>query len=64
MTVSLPLLDRMELLEIQRRRQVLQRQLRLGGVPARTRIRREQELARLTALQIQMEQKLDIGKMR
>lgn len=62
MAISLPLLDAMELAEIKRQREALRRKLALGGVPARTRIRREQELAKLTALQMRIEKSLDIGK--
>ncbi len=62
MALPLPLIDAMELAEIRRQREALRRKLRLGGVDARTRIRREQELARLTALQMTIERRLDIGR--
>jgi hypothetical protein len=62
MALPLPLIDAMELAEIRRQREALQRKLRLGGVDARTRIRREQELTRLTAVQMTIERRLDIGR--
>ncbi|MFN3319958.1 MAG: hypothetical protein ACK43M_14510 [Allorhizobium sp.] len=61
MAQSLPLFDRMELDRIRRERVELQRMLKRGGFDARSRIRREQRLAMLTARQVEIEQRLGIG---
>lgn len=62
MAIPLPLIDAMELAEIRRQREALRRKLRLGGMPPRTRIRREQEFQRLTAQQIEIELRLGYGR--
>lgn len=62
MASPLPLLDAMELAEIKRQRETLRRKLGLSGAPARTRIRREQELAKLTALQVRIERNLGMER--
>lgn len=61
MAQALPLFDRMELDRIQRERMELQRKLARGGVDARTRIHREEELRKLTARQVVIELRLGIG---
>lgn len=61
MAQALPLFDRSELDAIRRQRQELLRKLERAGVDARTRIHREDELRRLTARQIKIEQRLGIG---
>lgn len=61
MGTSLPLFDRMELDRIRRERVELQRMLKRGGIDARSRIRREQRLAVLTAKQVEIEARLGIG---
>jgi hypothetical protein len=62
MAIPLPLIDAMELAEIRRQREALRRKLKLGGMPPRTRINREQELKRLTAQQIEIELRLGYGR--
>ncbi|MFN3440935.1 MAG: hypothetical protein ACK4Z3_00885 [Rhizobium rosettiformans] len=61
MATALPLFDAMELDKIRRKRIELQRKLARGGVDVRTRIHREEELRKLTARQIEIEQRLGIG---
>lgn len=61
MAQALPLFDRMELDRIRRERMELQRKLKRGGSDARSRIRREQRLAILTARQVEIEARLGIG---
>lgn len=61
MAGALPLFDRMELDRIRRARAELQRMLKRGGIEARSRIRREQRLAVLTAKQVEIEARLGIG---
>lgn len=61
MAGALPLFDRMELDRIRRERVELQRMLKRGGIEARSRIRREQRLAVLTAKQVEIEARLGIG---
>lgn len=59
MTIPLPLIDAMELAEIKRQREALLKKLHRGGVDARTRIRRENQLRQLTAQQIEIELRLE-----
>jgi hypothetical protein len=64
MAQALPLFDRSELDRIRRERRELQRKLARGGVDARTRIHREDQLRRLTAQQIEIELRLATGMKR
>ncbi|WP_137136634.1 hypothetical protein [Rhizobium sp. FKY42] len=59
MTPSLPLFDRSQLDRIRKERRELQQKLAKGGVDARTRIRRENQLRQLTAQQIEIELRLE-----
>ncbi|MGC4407542.1 hypothetical protein D4A92_19800 [Rhizobium rosettiformans] len=61
MARALPLFDAMELDKIRRERLELQRKLQRGGVEARTRIHREEQLRVLTARQIEIELRLGIA---
>jgi hypothetical protein len=61
MAQALPLFDAMELDKIRRDRLELQRKLQRGGVDARTRIHREEQLRMLTARQIEIELRLGIA---
>ncbi|SIQ24308.1 hypothetical protein SAMN05880590_102760 [Rhizobium sp. RU35A] len=61
MAIPLPLIDAMELAEIRRQREELQRKLQRGGVDVRTRLRREARLRHLTAQQIEIELRLKHG---
>ena len=61
MAQALPLFDASELDMIRRERLELQRKLARGGVEARTRIHREEQLRTLTARQIEIELRLGIA---
>ncbi len=61
MATALPLFDASELDKIRRERLELQRKLQRGGVEARTRIHREEQLRVLTARQIEIELRLGIA---
>lgn len=61
MATALPLFDVSELDKIRRERLELQRKLATGGVDARTRIHREEQLRKLTARQIVIELRLGIA---
>lgn len=62
MTLSLPLIESMELAAVREERERLLRRLQRVRMDAHSRIRTEQKLHVLTAKQIQIEQRLGAGR--
>ncbi|SOC41604.1 hypothetical protein SAMN05892877_10923 [Rhizobium subbaraonis] len=60
--VCLPLFDRSELDRVRAEREELLKRLQKGGRDARSRIRMEQKVNRLTAAQVRLESQLGIGR--